>query len=99
MMPTTEDSGMDDSLYSDESADSKSAPESVDEQAAENPTALLPLSALGGKAKVGDILTLKIVKLHGDEAEVEIESAHEGKSESESDSGEEPDTDRMMEEM
>ncbi len=79
MMPP-EDSGMDDSLYSDgkssDAADEKSAPQdSVDEKAAETPTALLPLSALGGKAKPGDTVTMKVVKLHGDEVEVEISSS------------------------
>ncbi len=86
---------MDDSLYSDDSSESKSA-QSVDEETAENPTALLPLSALGGKAKVGDTLTLKILKLHGEEAEVEIVSAGDSEK-SKPDSGEEPDTDKMME--
>ncbi len=76
-----EDSGVDDSLYSDgESSDAteeKTEPtDSVDEEAAENPTALLPLSALGGKAKAGDTVTMKVVKLHGsDEVEVEITSS------------------------
>lgn len=62
---------MDDELYDDESAE-KSKPESVDEESSENPTALLPLSAFGGKAKVGDTVTMKVVKLHGDEVAVEI---------------------------
>ncbi len=79
MMPP-EDSGVDDSLYSDgepsDAADAKAEPQdSVDEKAAENPTALLPLSALGGKAKAGDTVTMKVVKLHGDEVEVEISSS------------------------
>ncbi len=57
----------------------------MDDEAAENPTALLPLSALGGKAKPGDTVTLKIVKLHGDEVEVEISSSKEETMEDEDD--------------
>lgn len=96
MMPN-EDDGMDDSLYSDESSsDSKSdAESSVDEEAAENPTALLPVSSLGG-AKVGDTVTVKIVKLHGDEAEVKISSS-DNESESESEPGEKDDEYNEME--
>lgn len=49
-------------------------PESVDEEEAANPTALIPTSALGKGAKIGDTITLKVVKLYDDEAEVQISS-------------------------
>lgn len=84
MMPN-EDSGLDDSLYADEPAE-KAKPDSVDEEAAENPTALLPLSAFGGKAKAGDTVTMRIVKVHGsDEVEVEISESVEEESEMDTD--------------
>jgi hypothetical protein len=99
MMPEASDSGLDDSLYGDEGAEeSTETVESVDEEAAETPTALLPLSALGGKANVGDTVTVKVVKLHGDEVEVEIAASEESESETmevESES-EYPDMDAMM---
>jgi hypothetical protein len=74
--------GMDDSLYADK-GDEKESPdeganESVDEENAENPTALIPLSALGKGAKEGDSITLKVKKIEGEEAVVEIAA---GKSE------------------
>lgn len=47
---------------------------SVDEEEAANPTALIPTSALGGSPKVGDTVTLKVVALHDQEAEVSIKS-------------------------
>jgi len=55
-------------------------PDSIDEQEAENPTALLPLSALGKNVKAGDTVTLKVVKLYDDEAEVELSSETETES-------------------
>lgn len=44
---------------------------SVDEEEAENPTALLPRAALGKGAKIGDTVTLKVVAIHGDD-EIEV---------------------------
>lgn len=49
-------------------------PESIDEEEAANPTALLPTSALGKGAKVGDTITIKVVKIYDEEAEVQISS-------------------------
>lgn len=92
---------MDDSLYGDESpADKPEENASVDEENAEEPTALLPMSALGGNAKVGDMLTLKVLKLHGDEVEVSIASSSDdeaGETESYGDEDMDMDTDKMME--
>lgn len=100
MMPEASDSGMDDSIYADDGVEEK--PESnpsVDEETAEHPTALVPLSALGGGAKVGDTVTLKVVKVHGEEAEVEIASSHGEPTTKTASTGpeEEPDMDAMME--
>lgn len=61
--------------------DTEKTPESVDEENAESPTALIPTSALGGKAKPGDTVTLRIVKVHDGEAEVEITSGKTSKPE------------------
>lgn len=79
MMPdTTDETGMDDSLYGGEPAEEKGEPkESVDEENAEHPTALLPKSAFGPKCKPGDSVTMKVIKDHGDEVEVELTSASE----------------------
>lgn len=53
-----------------ESSDQES-PESVDEEADSEPTALIPKSALSGyNCKEGDTITMKIVKDYGDEYEV-----------------------------
>ena len=84
----SDDTGMDDSLYADNISDKEENPaedktESIDEENAENPTALIPTSALGGSAKVGDSVTLKVVALHDDEAEVEIASGKKGESKEE----------------
>ncbi len=69
--------GMDDSLYGESSkpmSKSKSPPESIDEEEAEHPTALLDLKILTGKdgvkPKVGEERVVKITAIHGDEAEV-----------------------------
>lgn len=65
---------MDDAFYSDteETSESKS-PESIDQEEAENPTALLPKSALGKDCKPGDKYTVKVVKVYGeDEVEVKV---------------------------
>jgi len=79
--PTTETDEMSDAFYSspegteevaEETETTEETPESVDEEEAANPTALIPTSALGKNAKIGDTVTLKIVKLYDDEAEVEI---------------------------
>jgi len=68
--------GMDDSLYAGDGAEKETSaeetPESVDEENAENPTALIPLSALGKGAKIGDTISLKVTKIEGEEAVVEI---------------------------
>jgi len=79
---TTETDEMSDAFYSspegteevEETETTEETPESVDEEEAANPTALLPVSALGKNAKIGDTVTLKITKLYDDEAEVEISS-------------------------
>lgn len=79
MMPdTTDETGMDDSLYGGEPAEEKAeSNDSVDEENAEHPTALLPKSAFGPKCKPGDSVTMKVIKDHGDEVEVELTSASE----------------------
>lgn len=46
--------------------------ETVDEENENNPTAILPLSALGKGVKEGDSITLTVVKRHGDEVEVSL---------------------------
>ena len=81
-MPEHTTAGMDDSLYSDNGTDDgKDEPnQSVDEENAENPTALIPLSALGKGAKEGDTITLKVKKIEGEEAVVEIASGKNGES-------------------
>lgn len=68
--------GVDDSLYSEDSPPKpeQGKPESVDEQEQMNPTALLDLKVLTGKhgpPKEGDEVVVKVVKIHGDSAEVE----------------------------
>ena len=96
MMPESTDSGLDEELYSDDSdkgesdaAEEKSEPaDSVDEEAAEHSTALLPASALG-KVKAGDTVTMKVVKLHGDEIEVAISSSTKDDEEPETKTDEE----------
>lgn len=85
-MPENDDSGMDSTLYGDEgqkSSDSDASKDSVDEESADNPTALLPLSAFGGKAKPGDTFTGKVIKNHDDEVEVEISQSSGKEPESE----------------
>ena len=57
-----------------EAGPSENVPESVDDEETENPTALLPVSSLGGNVKVGDSVTVRVVKVYDDEAEVEITS-------------------------
>ena len=49
---------------------------SIDEEEESNPTALLPVSSLGGNVKVGDSVTVRVVKVYDDEAEVEITSGN-----------------------
>ena len=85
MLPDS-DSGLDPTIYSDEAPPEKeeAAPEqSVDEQAAEKPTALLPLSALGKGVKVGDTITLTVTKLAGEEATVELSGNRDEETETE----------------
>ena len=79
--PTEEE--MDDAFYEkpepgaeSESGPSKEVPESIDEEEESNPTALLPVSSLGGNVKVGDSVTVRVVKVYDDEAEVEITSGN-----------------------
>ena len=83
MLPDS-DSGMDPTLY-DEAAPAKeeaAAPDkSVDEQNAEKPTALLPVSALGKGVKVGDSITVTVTKVMGDEATVELSGSSEEETE------------------
>lgn len=78
---------MDDSLYADggesDGVDDKAEPkDSVDEQEAANPTALIPASAFGGSVKAGDTGTWKAIKNHGEEVEVSISSNAEESDES-----------------
>lgn len=47
---------------------------SVDEEAAESPTALVPKSCLGDGVKVGDTVSMRVVADHGDECEVSMTS-------------------------
>ena len=60
-----------------ETVTAEATPDSIDEEEAANPTALIPTSALGGKVKAGDTVTIRVVKIYDDEAEVEISSASE----------------------
>jgi len=87
--PTTETDEMSDAFYSspegteevaEETETTEETPESVDEEEAANPTALLPTSALGKNAKVGDSITVKVVKIYGDEVEVSISSSEKDSS-------------------
>lgn len=55
-------------------SETEESTDSVDEENEANPTALIPTSALGNKAKQGDTLTLRVVAIHDGEAEVEITS-------------------------
>lgn len=63
--------GVDDSLYGEDTP--KSKPESVDEEEAMNASALVDLKVLTGKhgpPKEGDEIVVKVVKIHGDQAEI-----------------------------
>lgn len=74
-MPTETDKSMDmeDAVYTPkETSDVTQQPRTIDEEEAENPTALLPMKALGSGVKEGDTVTVRVVKLYGDEAEVEV---------------------------
>lgn len=71
-MAMTSLDGMDDSLYSDDAPKGKT--ESVDEQEQMDPTSLVDLKVLTGKhgpPKEGDEIVVKVVKIHGDQAEIE----------------------------
>lgn len=57
-----------------ETATEETKADSVDEQNAENATALLPKSALGKNVKEGDKITLTVTKLHGEEVMVSLSS-------------------------
>lgn len=74
------ESGMDDSLYAEKGMDETAPKESVDEESAAKPTALIPTSAFGGNVTVGDTVTMKVLKLHGEEVEVELSSDGETES-------------------
>lgn len=75
MMAQKDDSGVDEDLYDPGTP----KPKSVDEQEAEEPTALLPKSILAGKKfDPGDEVVLKIVAMHGDEVEVEYATEKPG---------------------
>ncbi len=68
--------GVEDSLYSEDAPQKapEGKPDSVDEQESMNPTALVDLKVLTGKhgsPKEGDEIVVKVVKVHGDQAEVE----------------------------
>lgn len=77
-MMTEETVGMDDALYSAPEGDKEEATKdeaaSIDDQNEENPTALIPLSALGKNVKEGDSITLKVSKIDGEEAIVSLSS-------------------------
>lgn len=70
-------------------------PQSVDEQEAMEPTSLVDLKVLTGKhgsPKEGDEIVVKVVKIHGDQAEIEYAPEKPDDSETpEGDSGEDPD--------
>lgn len=74
----TEETVVDDAFYSAPEGDKEEAPkdeaESIDDQNEENPTALIPLSALGKNVKEGDSITLKVSKIEGEEAIVSLSS-------------------------
>ena len=93
----TDESGMDDAFYADDSEGSeKEAPESIDEEESKYATALIPTSALGESAKKGDMITMKVVKVYGDEVEVELSSSRENnKTESQTPSEELDEMDSM----
>lgn len=78
-LETAETDEMTDAFYSEPEMESETeteveteTPESIDEMEAENPTALIPTSALGKNPKEGDTITLKVVAIHDGEAEVEL---------------------------
>lgn len=81
MMP---DDGEMDSLYSDDTPEAKAKGEaqSVDEEAAEEQTALVPTKLLqpkdGKPLKVGDEIVVKISAIHGDEAEIAYATGGKG---------------------
>jgi exosome complex RNA-binding protein Csl4 len=88
--------GMDSSLYSEDApaTDTEKAPdgkpESVDEQEAMDPTSLVDVKVLTGKngaPKEGDEIMVKVVKIHGDQAEIEYapEKAEKGEPDSDDD--------------
>lgn len=80
--------GMDDSLYSEDSPQKpdQGKPESVDEEEQMDPTVLVDLKVLTGKdgikPKVGEERVVKVVAIHGDQAEIEYapEKPDEGDS-------------------
>ena len=95
-MTTDSTEGVDSSLYDsgepETPPEDKPKAESVDEQEAMDPTSLVDLKVLTGKhgaPKEGDEIVVKVVKIHGDQAEIEYapEKASETK---EDDSGEDP---------
>lgn len=87
---------MDDSLYAEDTPskpDTGKEAETVDEQESMDPTALVDLKVLTGKhgpPKEGDEVVLRVVKIHGDSAEVEYAPEKPEKEE-------EPDHDDMEE--
>ncbi len=90
---TAETDEMEDAFYSspagteevaEETETTKETPDSIDEEEAASPTALIPTSALGKSAKVGDTITIKVVKIYDDEAEVQISSGKTPTSETQS---------------
>ncbi len=88
---------MDDAFYSDGGSQDGNDPaeekgettDSIDEEEAENPTALIPMSALGDNAKEGDVITMRVKKVYGDEVEVSISSSKDSKPKKESQSPDE----------
>lgn len=73
----TDMDGMDSSLYGEqpmqEGGKAEEGKESIDEEAQEQAGTIVPLSVLTGKEgppKVGDEIVVKVVALHGDEAEI-----------------------------
>lgn len=66
--------GMDPELYGDTPKEG-SKPESIDEEEAEHPASLVDIKVLTGKdgvkPKVGEERVVKIMAIHGDQAEIE----------------------------
>lgn len=80
MNDTSADEG---AFYSPGSESADIDTRTIDEEEAANPTSLIPLSALGKDVKEGDTVTVRVVKLYDDEAEVEVTSGENNHEEEE----------------